>query len=129
MKIDNMMMTPKVSEALTKKSASEEVSFEDVLKKAKESGDETELRKAVQELESVFINMMMKTMRSSIQEEDGFFKKSESEKMFEGMLDEEYAKKLSEAGGIGLTDLIVDQLSDNLYNEEDEEVTSFELKG
>lgn len=104
-------------------------SFETLFEEAKKSGDTEALKKATTELESIFVNMMMKTMRNSIPESEGIFKKSEAEKMFSEMLDEEFAKKMSEAGGIGIGDMIFDQFEKYLYNEEDEKQSSFELKG
>lgn len=129
MEINNITPTivDKVKEA-TKGSDVSTDAFETLFEEAKSSGDTEALRKASQELEAVFINMMMKTMRSSIPENDGLFKKSEAEKMFEEMLDEEYANSLSEAGGIGIGDMIFDQFEKYLYNDEDE-ITSFEMKG
>lgn len=104
--------------------------FDALLEEAKKTGDTSKLREATDALETVFINMMLKTMRTSIPETEGFFKKSESEKTFQGMLDEAYAEKMSKAGGIGISDMIFDQFEKSLYNEEDEKnVSSFELKG
>lgn len=117
----------KVKEAAKETDVSTDA-FDKLFEAAKTSGDTEALKKATQELESVFINMMMKTMRSSIPESEGIFKKSEAEKMFADMLDEEYAKNLSDAGGIGIGDMIFDQFEKYLYNEEDE-ITSFEMKG
>lgn len=132
MKIDSNYINP-INDVKTDKAPSVESSdFEKILEKAKETGDTDQLRKACNDLESVFINMMMKTMRSSsIEEEDSLFKKSESEKMFEGMLDEEYASKMSKAGGIGIADMLFDQMSKYLYNDEEakKQVSSFEMKG
>lgn len=104
--------------------------FDALLEEAKATGDTSKLREASDALEAVFLNMMLKSMRSSIGETEGMFEKSESEKTFEGMLDEEYANKMSKAGGIGISDMIFDQFQKSLYNEEDESnVSSFELKG
>lgn len=86
-----------------------DASFEEALKKATESGDDTELKKACQELESVFLNMMLSTMRKSIPE-GGLVEKSQATKTFESMLDEEYAKSLSKSGGIGLAEVLGKQL-------------------
>jgi|GEM_PF-1058922 len=108
----------------------EESQFDALLEEAKATGDTKKLREATDELESIFLNMMLKTMRASIGETDGIFKKSEAEKTFEAMLDEEYAKKMASAGGIGISDMIFDQFEKSLYNDEDEtKVSSFELKG
>lgn len=134
MSINPVSITAKVKEtyqdALQEKSGVDEGSFEQALAEAKASGDTEKLREVSDQLEAVFINMMMKTMRQSIPETDGIFKKSEAEKMFQSMLDEEYANNLASAGGIGLSDMIFDQMEKYLYNEEDEkQASSFEMKG
>lgn len=95
------------SKQLTEKAS--DASFEDALKKAADSGDDAGLKKASQELESVFLNMMLSTMRKTIPE-GGFVEKSQAAKTFESMLDEEYAKSLSKSGGIGLAEVIQKQL-------------------
>ncbi len=100
--------------------------FDKLLEEAKKTGDTSELRKAANEFEAVFLNMMMQTMRSSIPESEGIFKKSEAEKTFEGMLDEEMTKQMAEAGGIGIGDMIYEQFEKYV---DEEEVTSFEMKG
>jgi flagellar protein FlgJ len=125
----NSVMPQEVSKKIDE--TSDEVGdFDALLEEAKKTGDTTKLREATDALETVFINMMLKTMRSSIPETEGFFKKSESEKTFQGMLDEAYSEKMSKAGGIGISDMIFDQFKKSLYNEEDEKnVSSFELKG
>jgi len=102
--------------------------FDQLLEQAKASGDTKELREATDQLEAVFINMMMKTMRNSVPETEGIFKKSEAEKMFEEMLDEEYANKMAEGGGIGISDMIFEQFEKHI-DQEDEVATSFEMKG
>lgn len=130
MKIDNLTIAPQMQDIVKEETKVSESAFDKILKNAKVSGDTSDLRKATDELEAVFINMMMKTMRSSIPESEGLFKKSEAEEMFQGMLDEEYANNMSKAGGIGISDMIFDQFKKYLYNDEDEKkVTSFEMKG
>lgn len=95
------------SKKLAEKTA--DVRFEEALKNATKSGDDKELKKACQELESVFLNMMLSTMRKTIPE-GGLFEKSQASKTFESMLDEEYAKSLSKSGGIGLAKVLEKQL-------------------
>lgn len=130
MKIDNLTMNPQIAETTKEPQTVSNDAFEKILEAAKSSGETSDLRDAANQLEAVFINMLMKTMRSTVSDSEGIFKKSEAEKMFEGMLDEEYAAKMSEAGGIGISDMIFDQFEKYLYNDEDEkEVTSFEMKG
>ncbi len=69
-----------------------------------------EVKKACQSFEGYFMQMMFRSMRSTLTESDGLFKKSQAEKMFTEMLDEEYAKKSAETGGIGLADMMQKQI-------------------
>lgn len=68
-----------------------------------------ELKKATQEFESFFIQKMLDQMKKS-HEDEGFFKKSHATKTFEKMLNEELAKEMAKAGGIGLGDHLYQQL-------------------
>jgi flagellar protein FlgJ len=134
MKIDASSVAPLIqdtfNEALNKNSEVEEGTFEALLEEAKAAGDTEKLREVSDQLEGVFINMMMKAMRNTIPESEGLFEKSTAEKMFQSMLDESYADKMAEAGGIGISDMIFDQMEKYLYNDEDEnQVSSFEMKG
>ncbi len=128
MKIDSI-----AANALTQQVSKEEPvsndGFDKILEEAKKSGDTSELRKATDELEAVFINMMMKTMRSTINESEGFFKKSESEKMFQEMLDDEYAKEMAASGGIGISDMIFEQFEAAIEREDEAPESTFEMKG
>ena len=45
--------------------------------------------------------------------DDGLFPKSQTEQIFEGMLDEEVAKNVAEGRGIGLADAMYRQLEIN----------------
>lgn len=72
--------------------------------KALESGekkDDVGLREATREFESYFVNMLLKQVRKTLND-GGLTEKSEARKNFESMLDQEYAKLLSEGEGIGL---------------------------
>ena len=66
------------------------------------------LKAAAQQFESVFMNMMLKSMRDATPQ-DGMFD-SEQTKMFTGMLDQQLAQNMSHRG-IGLADIMVKQLS------------------
>lgn len=127
MNIDAISANAQVQQAQKENNVSKD-GFDKLLEEAKKTGDTTALRDATDQLEAVFIQMMMKTMRNSIPESEGIFKKSEAEKMFSEMLDDEYAKKMSEAGGIGISDMLFDQF-EKYIDRDDEQVSSFELKG
>jgi len=74
---------------------------------AKRSPDQA-LKAAAQQFESVFLNMMLKSMREATPQ-DGLFD-SEQTKMFTGMLDQQLAQDIS-SRGVGLADMMVKQLS------------------
>lgn len=66
------------------------------------------LKAAAQQFESVFLNMMLKSMREATPQ-DGMFD-SEQTKMFGGMLDQQLAQSMS-SRGVGLAGIMVKQLS------------------
>lgn len=74
---------------------------------AKQSPDKA-LKAVAQQFETVFMNMMMKSMRDATPQ-DGVLD-SESTKMFTGMLDQQLVQSMS-GRGIGLADIIAKQLS------------------
>ena len=81
------------------------------LRRAKD--DDAGLRKASNEFEAIFIQQMLKTMRKSSLESD-FVKKSEGEKLFRSMLDEQYAIISAKSGRLGLGEMIYEQLKSNI---------------
>ena len=73
---------------------------------AKKSPDQA-LKAAAQQFESVFLNMMLKSMREATPQ-DGMFD-SDQTRMFTGMLDQQLAQSMS-SRGVGLADIMVRQL-------------------
>lgn len=69
-----------------------------------------EMRKALKDFESLFINQMLKTMRESVGKSD-LFHGGSGEDIYTSMLDEEIAKSISNAGGIGLEKMLMKQMS------------------
>lgn len=82
-------------------------SLEQLRAQAKNSPDHA-LKAAAQQFESVFLNMMLKSMREATPQ-DGMFD-SEQTRMFTGMLDQQLAQSMS-SRGVGLADIMVKQLS------------------
>ena len=80
---------------------------------AKGKIDDASLREASNEFEAIFIQQMLKTMRKTSLESD-FIKKSEGEKIFRSMLDEQYAILSAKSGRLGLGEMIYQQLKSNL---------------
>lgn len=85
-------------------------SLEQLRAQAKHSPDQA-LKAAAQQFESVFLNMMLKSMREATPQ-DGMFN-SEQTKMFTGMLDQQLAQSMA-SRGVGLADIMVKQLSLNM---------------
>lgn len=84
-------------------------SLEQLRAQAKQSPDQA-LKAAAQQFESVFLNMMLKSMREATPQ-DGMFD-SEQTRMFTGMLDQQLAQGMA-SRGVGLADIMVKQLSRN----------------
>jgi flagellar protein FlgJ len=82
-------------------------SLDQLRSQAKQSPDQA-LKAAAKQFESVFMNMMLKSMRDATPQ-DGMFD-SEQTKMFTGMLDQQLAQNMSNRG-IGLAEIMVKQLS------------------
>ncbi len=80
---------------------------------AKGKTDDIRLREASNEFEAIFIQQMLKTMRKTSFESD-FNKKSEGEKIFRSMLDEQYAILSAKSRRLGLGEMIYQQLKSNL---------------
>ena len=81
-------------------------SLEQLRAQARHSPDQA-LKTAAQQFESVFLNMMLKSMREATPQ-DGMFD-SEQTRMFTGMLDQQLAQSMA-SRGIGLADIMVNQL-------------------
>ena len=68
-----------------------------------------QLQAACTEMESLFINYLFKEMRATI-DKSGFISGGRGEEIFTSMLDVELSRKISAAGGIGLSALLLEQL-------------------
>ncbi|AWB67949.1 flagellar assembly peptidoglycan hydrolase FlgJ [Saccharobesus litoralis] len=85
----------------------------DQLRQAGQNNDKEALRKAAQHFESIFMNMLLKSMRKAneaLEDKDSPFN-SHSAKFYQGMADDQLATELSSTGALGLADIIVQQLS------------------
>jgi len=91
----------------------EQSSFNKVLDKARQAEDDKRLREACQEMESVFLNQVLSTMRSTVPP-NALLGRSQAEDIFQGMLDQEYAKSASKTGSIGLAEIIFRQLKQTM---------------
>lgn len=75
---------------------------------------EQKLRQACEGFESVFMQKMWEQMRNTVPKEG--YLHSREEGFWQSMFDQELAKKMSSAGGIGLADMLYDQLSRTLVD-------------
>jgi flagellar protein FlgJ len=93
-------------------------SFQAVLDKAMQDRDAVEekaLKDACESFEAYFLQLMFREMRkSSFDDSKSFIPKSNAEKIFIDMLDEEVSKSAAKGGGIGLADMMYKQLSRQL---------------
>lgn len=76
---------------------------------------EKKLRDACEGFEAMFIQKMWEGMRASLPK-DGLLSGGRDEKTWQGMYDQELGKSMAKAGGIGLADMMMTQLSRNLQN-------------
>ena len=70
-----------------------------------------QIREASQMYENYFLGEMVKAMRSTVQRDGGLMKPSFGEKIFEQQLDQQYVDGWAKKGGIGLADMIHEQIS------------------
>lgn len=66
------------------------------------------LEQATRQFEALFVQMMMKTMRSTVGE-SGLFSSSVTQ-TFRDMQDAEISKQISASGGLGLTEAVIDSV-------------------
>ena len=70
----------------------------------------SKLYEQCQEFESIFVNMMLKEMRGTV-EKSGLIDGGQAEDIFSDMLYDEYAKGMTKAAGFGLADSVYLELS------------------
>ena len=97
-----------------KPSVEETESFDAFLERARraektaqrpEGTDPEAVEQAAKQFESFFLAQILKNMRQTIPK-DGLFEQGFSSEVYTEMLDQEYARSLSESGGIGLADVL-----------------------
>jgi peptidoglycan hydrolase FlgJ len=70
-----------------------------------------DLYKACQDFEALFIKQMLDAMRKTVNKQDDMLNGGMSQDIFEGMLYDEYAKKMAQTAQFGLADMIYRQVS------------------
>lgn len=71
--------------------------------------DLAQVKKLAKEFESIFLEQMFRSMRSSVQK-SGLIDGGNAEEIYTSMLDSEYAKEMSAQGNAGLSQMIERQL-------------------
>ena len=74
--------------------------------------EEAKLQEACKQFETLFLNQMMAQMRKTVGS-SGFMGGGQTEEMFQGMLDEERAKNWAQEGGVGLANILFQQMKSN----------------
>ena len=87
---------------------------------ASEALTDAELENACQEMESIFMNLLLKEMRNNIKK-SGFISGGTAENIYTGMLDAEISKVIANRGGIGLSKILYEQLGQDTENKADQE--------
>ena len=73
---------------------------------------EKQLKKACQDFEAVFISKLWQQMRATVPKEG--YLHSKDEEMYNSMFDKEFSEKMAQSGGIGLGDMMFNQLKKKL---------------
>jgi peptidoglycan hydrolase FlgJ len=71
----------------------------------------SKLYEQCQEFESIFVKMMLKEMRSTVDKSDSIINGGWAEDIYSDMLDDEYSKSMTKNAGFGLSDQLYKQLS------------------
>ena len=81
------------------------------LKAGAAGGDKEALRAAAQQFEALMVAQMLKTMRETrFNDEDDPLTGGESMKMYQDLLDQQWAAKMAKGRGLGFADMLVKQL-------------------
>jgi flagellar protein FlgJ len=72
------------------------------------------LRKAAEQFEAMFLQVMIKTMReATASNEEGDLMGSSTTKTYEALFDQEIAQEMAKKGGVGLADMLVNSFERN----------------
>lgn len=84
--------------------------FEKRLQEAIDKRDEKELKKACQEFEGIFLDMMYKQMKATVQKSN-LIPSDVGSEIFNSMLDEKYMSEASKNGSFGLAEILYKQFT------------------
>ncbi len=107
-----MTIPPLSGNSVIYETQSKSMEIKELTRRSKESEAE-ELRKVSEDFESLFVKMMLDSMRSTL-DDNGLIPKNSGEKLFEDHLFDEYARKIGSAADFGIAEMMYNQLSDRL---------------
>lgn len=85
-------------------------SFKNTLDETQKRLKDEKLYKAASQLEGLFIEQMIKALRSTIHREDSLLYGGQAEDIFQEMLDQKYAELISNSANLGLAQKIYNQM-------------------
>jgi flagellar protein FlgJ len=96
--------------------------FKDILAQAEREQDDTKLKQACQDIETMFIQQMLKQMRATVPK-GGLIPESMASNLYQEMLDAEYSKLMASSPGdsLGIADLIYQQLKPQISGQPNEQ--------
>ena len=116
---DNILSVPQKLSSLNKIYQNQRIGHQlKTIKHHTTDKDEPRLRAACEEMESLFLSHLLKEMRATIEKSD-FINGGQAEEIFTSLLDVEISKKMSAAGGIGLSAILLEQLESKVPGKED----------
>lgn len=114
MSAENKSFQATLDELQRKAAASVETGAVGDVQQHKMSAEDIEakkLREACEGFEAMFLSMMYKQMRATVPEDSLLGKKSNALEIFEDMRDTELMNSVAKAGGIGIADMMYQQLT------------------
>ena len=81
----------------------------------KEINPEKQMREAAKMYEQYFLNEMVRSMRKTVQQSD-LIEQTMGEKIYSEQLDNQYVESWADRGGVGLANIIYDQLQERFFN-------------
>ncbi len=81
-----------------------------ILKNADNHKSPYELKKATQDFEAIFINMLIKSMWKTIPE-SGLFEKNSATNIYEGIIQSALSADIAKNGGLGMAEMLYQQIS------------------
>ncbi len=81
-----------------------------ILKNENNHKSSHELKKATQNFEAIFINMLIKSMWKTIPE-SGLFEKNSATNIYEGIIHSALSEEIARSGGLGMAEMLYRQIS------------------